>query len=161
MTISPVWRLTWTWGTHLYLDSDVALRSCQSPTAAGNDADFRRRIRDSLRRIREAKVVTGQRPQGGSRYFWAAMSESPEPANVPSLPERSNGISSKWTGTARSWMSSSAPATYGMGGHATCIMGIVPFFSLHFWRAFGHHSTSNGFGAMSSSFQAKQSPFGI
>ena len=47
------------------------------------------------------------------------------------------------------------------GGHATCIMGIVPFFSLHFWRAFGHHSTSNGFGAMSSSFQAKQSPFGI
>eukprot|EP00439_Symbiodinium_sp_Y106_P035980 s690_g4.t1 len=41
------------------------------------DTDFRRRIHDSLRRMREAKVVTGQRPQGGNRYCWAAMSESP------------------------------------------------------------------------------------
>ena len=30
------------------------------------DIDFRRRVRDSLRRIREAKVITDQRPQGGT-----------------------------------------------------------------------------------------------
>ncbi|CAE7737428.1 pol [Symbiodinium sp. CCMP2592] len=42
------------------------------------DSDFRRRIRDALRRIRGAEVITGERPQGGHRYFWAAMSESPE-----------------------------------------------------------------------------------
>ena len=40
--------------------------------------DFRRRVRDALQRVREAKIVTGSRPQGGDRYMWAAMSESPE-----------------------------------------------------------------------------------
>ena len=41
-------------------------------------AHFRGRIRDSLRAIRTAKIVTGTRPQGGDRYFFAAMSETPE-----------------------------------------------------------------------------------
>ena len=45
---------------------------------AESEADFRRRVRDSLKAIRTAKLVTGQRDQGGERYFWAAMSESPE-----------------------------------------------------------------------------------
>ncbi|OLP90095.1 Retrovirus-related Pol polyprotein from type-1 retrotransposable element R2 [Symbiodinium microadriaticum] len=40
--------------------------------------DYRRRVREALQRIREAKVVTGEKPQGGERYMWAAMSESPE-----------------------------------------------------------------------------------
>ena len=40
--------------------------------------DYRRRIREVLQRVREAKIVTGARPQGGERHLWAAMSESPE-----------------------------------------------------------------------------------
>eukprot|EP00439_Symbiodinium_sp_Y106_P077815 s3121_g16.t1 len=39
---------------------------------------FRGRVRDALRAVRAAKVVTGQRGQGGDRYFFAAMSETPE-----------------------------------------------------------------------------------
>ena len=41
-------------------------------------AEYRRRIREALQRVREAKIVTGTRPQGGDRHLWAAMSESPE-----------------------------------------------------------------------------------
>ena len=48
------------------------------PRLSETTADFRRRIREALQRIREAKIVTGNRPQGGERYMWAAMSESPE-----------------------------------------------------------------------------------
>ncbi|CAE7190571.1 NSNH, partial [Symbiodinium necroappetens] len=40
--------------------------------------DYRRRIREALQKIREAKIITGEKPQGGERYLWAAMSESPE-----------------------------------------------------------------------------------
>eukprot|EP00439_Symbiodinium_sp_Y106_P081747 s1097_g20.t2 len=49
-----------------------------TPRSGEPDIDFRRRIRESLKAIRAAKLVTGQRDQGGERYFWAAMSESPE-----------------------------------------------------------------------------------
>ena len=49
-----------------------------APRSGEPDTDFRRRIRESLKAIRAAKLVTGQRDQGGERYFWAAMSESPE-----------------------------------------------------------------------------------
>ncbi|CAE7750768.1 unnamed protein product [Symbiodinium necroappetens] len=40
--------------------------------------DFRRRVREALQRVREAKIITGEKPQGGERHLWAAMSESPE-----------------------------------------------------------------------------------
>ena len=49
-----------------------------APRAGEDQSTFRSRIRDSLRHIREAKVITGQKPQGGDRHFWAAMSETPE-----------------------------------------------------------------------------------
>ena len=49
-----------------------------TPRSGEPDTDFRRRIRESLKAIRAAKLVTGQCDQGGERYFWAAMSESPE-----------------------------------------------------------------------------------
>ena len=39
---------------------------------------FRGRIREALKAIRAAKIVTGTKPQGGDRYFFAAMSETPE-----------------------------------------------------------------------------------
>ena len=48
------------------------------PRAGEDQSTFRSRIRDGLRHIREAKVITGQKPQGGDRHFWAAMSETPE-----------------------------------------------------------------------------------
>ena len=41
-------------------------------------ADFRRRVPDALQAVREAKVITGERPQRGRTIMWAAMSESPE-----------------------------------------------------------------------------------
>ncbi|CAE7918081.1 unnamed protein product [Symbiodinium necroappetens] len=34
-------------------------------------------VREHIARL-QARVVTGDRPEGGHRYFWAAMSESPE-----------------------------------------------------------------------------------
>ncbi|CAE7191823.1 unnamed protein product, partial [Symbiodinium necroappetens] len=40
--------------------------------------DYRKRVREALQRVREARIVTGQRDQGGDRHLWAAMSESPE-----------------------------------------------------------------------------------
>eukprot|EP00439_Symbiodinium_sp_Y106_P023128 s4906_g2.t2 len=49
-----------------------------APRAGEDQSTFRSRIRDSLRHIREAKVITGQKPQGGDRHFWAAISETPE-----------------------------------------------------------------------------------
>ena len=48
------------------------------PRAGEDQSTFRSRIRDGLRHIREAKVITGQKPQGGDRHFWAAISETPE-----------------------------------------------------------------------------------
>ena len=49
-----------------------------APRVGEDQSTFRGRIRDSLRHIREAKVITGQKPQGGDRHFWAAISETPE-----------------------------------------------------------------------------------
>ena len=49
-----------------------------APREGEDQGTFRSRIRESLKHIREAKVITGQKPQGGDRYFWAAMSETPE-----------------------------------------------------------------------------------
>ncbi|CAE7305788.1 unnamed protein product [Symbiodinium sp. CCMP2592] len=46
--------------------------------AGESQGEFRARIREALKEIRESKVITGQRPEGGDRHFWAAMSESPE-----------------------------------------------------------------------------------
>ena len=43
-----------------------------------DNLEYRRRVREALQRIREARIVTGQRQQGGDRHMWAAMSESPE-----------------------------------------------------------------------------------
>ncbi|CAE6934847.1 unnamed protein product [Symbiodinium sp. CCMP2592] len=43
-----------------------------------SDEEQRVRIQEILRTIRAAKVVTGQRPEGGNRYFFAALSQSPE-----------------------------------------------------------------------------------
>ncbi|CAE7744136.1 unnamed protein product [Symbiodinium sp. CCMP2592] len=43
-----------------------------------NDAEQRARVQEVLRTIRAAKIVTGQRPEGGHRYFFAALSQSPE-----------------------------------------------------------------------------------
>ncbi|CAE7712228.1 pol [Symbiodinium sp. CCMP2592] len=43
-----------------------------------SQGDFRARLREALKEIRESKVITGQRPEGGDRHFWAAMCESPE-----------------------------------------------------------------------------------
>ena len=48
------------------------------PRATEPVGDFRRRVREALQRVREAKIVTGSRPQGGDRFMWAAMSETPE-----------------------------------------------------------------------------------
>ncbi|CAE7244982.1 dis32 [Symbiodinium sp. CCMP2592] len=42
------------------------------------EEEQRARVQEALRTIRAAKVVTGQRPEGGQRYFFAAMSQSPE-----------------------------------------------------------------------------------
>ncbi|CAE7904274.1 X-element\ORF2, partial [Symbiodinium necroappetens] len=49
-----------------------------NPREGENQESFRSRIRTALRQIREARIVTGDRPEGGNRFFWAAMSESPE-----------------------------------------------------------------------------------
>ncbi|CAE7308075.1 unnamed protein product [Symbiodinium sp. CCMP2592] len=43
-----------------------------------SDEDQRTRVQEALRTIRAAKVVTGQKPEGGNRYFFAALSQSPE-----------------------------------------------------------------------------------
>ncbi|CAE7712118.1 unnamed protein product [Symbiodinium sp. CCMP2592] len=42
------------------------------------DEDQRARVQDILRTVRAAKIITGQRPEGGNRYFFAALSQSPE-----------------------------------------------------------------------------------
>ena len=49
-----------------------------APREGEGQWSFQSRIRESLKHIRESKVITGQKPQGGDRCFWAAMSESPE-----------------------------------------------------------------------------------
>ncbi|CAE7726322.1 kif1 [Symbiodinium sp. CCMP2592] len=43
-----------------------------------SDSEQRARVQEVLRTIRAAKIVTGQRPEGGHRYFFAALSQSPE-----------------------------------------------------------------------------------
>ena len=47
------------------------------PRNGEEQQQFRTRIREALRTVRAAKIVAGQKPQGGDRYFFAAMSESP------------------------------------------------------------------------------------
>ncbi|CAE7709541.1 unnamed protein product, partial [Symbiodinium necroappetens] len=49
-----------------------------NPREGEGQEPFRNRVRMALKQIREARIVTGDRPEGGHRYFWAAMSESPE-----------------------------------------------------------------------------------
>ncbi|CAE7205709.1 unnamed protein product [Symbiodinium sp. CCMP2592] len=41
-------------------------------------ADQRTRVQEVLRTVLAAKIITGQRPEGGNRYFFAALSQSPE-----------------------------------------------------------------------------------
>ena len=43
-----------------------------------SDGDQRARVQEALRTIRAARVVTGQRRGGGNRFFFAALSQSPE-----------------------------------------------------------------------------------
>ncbi|CAE7364888.1 unnamed protein product [Symbiodinium sp. CCMP2592] len=43
-----------------------------------SDDEQRARVQEILRTVRAAKIVTGQRPEGGNRYFFAALSQSPE-----------------------------------------------------------------------------------
>ncbi|CAE7557635.1 unnamed protein product [Symbiodinium sp. CCMP2592] len=43
-----------------------------------SDEEQRARVQEVLRTVRAAKIVTGQRPEGGNRYFFAALSQSPE-----------------------------------------------------------------------------------
>ncbi|CAE7439943.1 unnamed protein product [Symbiodinium sp. CCMP2592] len=43
-----------------------------------SDEEQRARVQEALRAVRAAKVVTGQKPEGGERYLFAAMSQSPE-----------------------------------------------------------------------------------
>ena len=73
-----------------------------TPRSGEPDIDFRRRIRESLKAIRAAKLVTGQRDQGGERYFWAAMSESPERRRRAQFAERLSAWCWRWRGTRAS-----------------------------------------------------------
>ncbi|CAE7807571.1 unnamed protein product [Symbiodinium sp. CCMP2592] len=43
-----------------------------------SDEEQRARVQEVLKTIRAAKIITGQRPEGGNRYFFAALSQSPE-----------------------------------------------------------------------------------
>ena len=42
-----------------------------NPRDGETQDSFRNRIRSALRQIREARIVAGDRPEGGTRYFWA------------------------------------------------------------------------------------------
>ena len=48
------------------------------PRSGEDQQTFRGRIREALKTVRAAKIVAGQKPQGGDRFFFAAMSETPE-----------------------------------------------------------------------------------
>ena len=46
--------------------------------AGESETDMRTRVQSILRAVREAKIVTGERREGGQRFLFAAMSQSPE-----------------------------------------------------------------------------------
>ena len=39
------------------------------------ETQLRRRVQEALRTVREAKIITGPRPEGGNKYFFATMSQ--------------------------------------------------------------------------------------